>query len=585
MSFDQDAVDLPSALLALALLTPESEHADQATENMLHDLRQDERLAIGEFFLEGQRCLGRLSGGTLSRLSKFAQDQRSISAHVAASRSENFRMTTSTTQLFVEEEDEEKGIYELFDEFDKNKDGLLSHEEFKEAFAKLAGDGMSSEQLDGLMKAYDVNGDGVIDIHEFTVWLYGGKKQSKDPKVKLAEIQEQLKEAKMELRQKQKAIDLLEDQHEEEMDATHDFWKEAAKSLVVNIDTKVDLETADWLGNGKYGFVLKATRREDGREVVVKMMGHRWAHLAVQEWQHGSMVGKHPNIVDYEEVMLHSDEDRVIQRMLEAGMEAGTLKSRTKRKKYPDRFICLTQELMNQGTVQDWMDKDMLLPSGIFNVIHNTAKALAYMHQEGVTHNDIKPENIMLHRDGKSMVVKLGDLGLATKSEDVTADFWQTGMTVFCMATGEKFGSRKYRLESVGEFVADCQTCIEQAGAKGKTKETMATIPKLLTDIFGHEVDMATVRDDDTFSTWDFFASSPPKAAPAASPETNQEEQQEEDSDDNPCIATKTLKLDTEQLKDNHMWRASKAVGGAISPSANGLYKTQKTLNMKNETS
>merc|ERR1712176_1136221 len=107
-----------------------------------------------------------------------------------------------------------------------------------------------------------------------------------------------------------------------------------------------------------------------------------------------------------------------------------------------------------------------LLPGGMFVVLQKVACALAYMHSEGVTHNDIKPENVMLHQSGKGpesseVVVKLGDLGLATKSQDRTADFWQYGMTMFCMVTGEKFGSRKYRLENVPEFLEEFKGTIE----------------------------------------------------------------------------------------------------------------------------
>ena len=43
------------------------------------------------------------------------------------------------------------------------------------------------------------------------------------------------------------------------------------------------------------------------------------------------------------------------------------------------------------------MDEDLLMPGGLFLVIQKTAVGLAHMHGLGATHNDIKPENIMLH--------------------------------------------------------------------------------------------------------------------------------------------------------------------------------------------
>merc|ERR1719436_865295 len=145
----------------------------------------------------------------------------------------------------------------------------------------------------------------------------------------------------------------------------------------------------------------------------------------------------------------------------------GQLKSRTKRSKFPDRYLCLTQEYLNRGTVQDWMDKRMLSTGGILVVLQKVATALSYMHQKQVTHNDIKPENVMLHQevdgDGK-IIVKLGDLGLARKSTDRSADFWQYGMTAFCMILGEKFGTHKYTPEKINEFASMIAHSCRKAG-------------------------------------------------------------------------------------------------------------------------
>merc|ERR1711975_118635 len=97
--------------------------------------------------------------------------------------------------------------------------------------------------------------------------------------------------------------------------------------------------------------------------------------------------------------MLHADNDASMLRLLQIGFADGKLQSRKKRTQFPDRYICLTQELMNRGTVQDWINHGNLLPGGILCVMKTVASALAFMHRKGVTHNDIKPENIMCHQD------------------------------------------------------------------------------------------------------------------------------------------------------------------------------------------
>jgi serine/threonine protein kinase len=242
--------------------------------------------------------------------------------------------------------------------------------------------------------------------------------------------------------------------------------------------------------------------------MVVKMMGLRWAHLAVKEWQHGSTVGKHPNVVDYEDVMLHADDDKSLERLLIQGYESGKLASRKKRTTFPDRFICLTQEFMNRGTVQDWMDEGCLSLSGMLTVMHNVATALAYMHKNKVTHNDIKPENVMLHQeDNGEMIVKLGDLGCTTKNKETSADFWQYGMTVFCMTTGEKFGARKYRPEDAQTFCNEVTSACRKSGAEGRLGKALMGIPKLLQRVFAEEIPMSDVASSDILQGWSFFDS------------------------------------------------------------------------------
>lgn len=507
----------------------EDHQADSFTRAAAKGLSSREIDAVTEFANSAQRCLARLSGGTLQALESASAVQRALARNTkmvysvpSLSPDSASRRVSHISQAHsqAEQTPAQKSVCELFSRFDSDNDGALSELEFRRAFQKLTRGSLNDTQMDKMVQAVDVNRDGVIDIFEFTVWLYskndGGRKQSPAELAALSnevtQLREQSAQLKAELKAKSKAVEQIELDHEDEMKITHDFWREVAQHVVVTIDKKVNLDGAEWLGSGKYGFVMRARRRECGRDVVLKMMGIRWAHLAVKEWQHGAMIGKHPSIVEYDEVMIHNDDDSMVRNMIQSGYELGSLKSKagSKRTQFPDRYICLTQEFMNRGTIQDWIDGDQLRPGGMFVVMRSVASALAYLHDMGVTHNDIKPENVMVNMDikmvdGDAVVVKLGDLGLTTKSSDQSADFWQYGMTVFCMTTGERFGSRKFRPAAADSFVEECRQACEAAVPQGKLRVTLAEVPEILHCVFAHEASMAQVSERACLQGWKFF--------------------------------------------------------------------------------
>mmetsp|Transcript_51032 Transcript_51032/g.95483 ORF Transcript_51032/g.95483 Transcript_51032/m.95483 type:complete len:551 (-) Transcript_51032:130-1782(-) len=494
------------AFKALAVVHKQVEADGSKLVEALEELEPREKRAIRDFQQAAQECLGQLKGWTLLALENLGLDAEPPAK----------RRHVSRPSLCVSYGDEQS-ICKNFEKFDSDKDGILNVEEYSKALVELSEGAINDDNARKLLDESDVCSDGKIPIKEFIVWLYGEKKEeekteedeSKASSEELEKLRAEISELQLELRAKRRALDAKEDEHEAEIEATHDFWKSIAEHAVLTIEKKVDLENATWLGNGKYGFVLKATRRKDDRELVVKMMGIRWTHLAVKEWKSGIMCGKHQNIVEIEDVMLHADDDKSIQKLLTMGYETGALKSKKKRSKFPDRYICITQEFMNRGTVQDWIDKDCLLPGGEFVVMQKVAAALWYMHERGVTHNDIKPENILLHQvSDDKVVVKLGDLGLATTSKEVKKannDFWQYGMTAFCMIIGERFGTRKYRAEGIPEMCKELEEVVEDSGSEGKLLATYEDMPELLTKVFPADIDFKRVRDWPSLQRWDFF--------------------------------------------------------------------------------
>lgn len=83
--------------------------------------------------------------------------------------------------------------------------------------------------------------------------------------------------------------------------------------------------------------------------------------------------------------------------------------------KHPERIIYLTMQYIQGTTLTDWMknaenrDEELALP-----VLIDIAKAMAFAHEKGVIHRDIKPDNIMITAEGQVIVT---DFGIANRIE------------------------------------------------------------------------------------------------------------------------------------------------------------------------
>lgn len=62
-------------------------------------------------------------------------------------------------------------LLDLFNQFDKDKSMSVSRDELKQGF-KSINLPLSDKQLDGFIRALDIDGDGEIDYNEFT-WING----------------------------------------------------------------------------------------------------------------------------------------------------------------------------------------------------------------------------------------------------------------------------------------------------------------------------------------------------------------------------------------------------------------------------
>ncbi|KAG2375044.1 hypothetical protein C9374_010048 [Naegleria lovaniensis] len=140
------------------------------------------------------------------------------------------------------------------------------------------------------------------------------------------------------------------------------------------------------IGAGTYGSVVRAVNKETGEVVAIKKIKRTYSSweecIKLKEVQTLRKLN-HPNIIKLKEVIRENQE------------------------------LYFVFEFMEANLYQVMKDRDKLFSeSKIRNIIYQVLQGLAYMHKSGYFHRDMKPENLLVHRD----TVKIADFGLAKET-------------------------------------------------------------------------------------------------------------------------------------------------------------------------
>jgi tRNA A-37 threonylcarbamoyl transferase component Bud32 len=101
-------------------------------------------------------------------------------------------------------------------------------------------------------------------------------------------------------------------------------------------------------------------------------------------------------------------------------------------------ILYLVMALAEGGTLSDLIRRGPMAPEEVERLMRQVTSALDYAHRQGIIHRDIKPDNIMLNREGYTL---LGDFGIVKIIEG------SSGMTV----TGGLVGTPSYMSPEQGQ--------------------------------------------------------------------------------------------------------------------------------------
>ena len=120
----------------------------------------------------------------------------------------------------------------------------------------------------------------------------------------------------------------------------------------------------------------------------------------------------------------------------------------------PQLGICIVQEFIDGVTWNDFFSKNNISKKETFRILGELCDALTYIHNKQIVHRDIKPNNILITRDGHH--VKLIDFGLADKDDfDILKE--PAGTTAFASPEQQKINKIDNRSDiyALGKIIQD----------------------------------------------------------------------------------------------------------------------------------
>ena len=137
----------------------------------------------------------------------------------------------------------------------------------------------------------------------------------------------------------------------------------------------------------------------------------------------------------------------------------------------------MLEEFIEGVTVSEVMESGNYHRSGTRKVIRSVCRALSVLHERNLVHRDVKPENVMIGKDGRVVLIDfnaarkisaagkdtviMGTVGYASPEQlgvaqsDARTDVYAVGVLLNVMVTG-KHPSEKLAKGKIGRIVRKC---------------------------------------------------------------------------------------------------------------------------------
>ena len=252
------------------------------------------------------------------------------------------------------------------------------------------------------------------------------------------------------------------------------------------------------LASGRY--LLAATIGEGGMATVFRGYDTRlqvWRAVKVLNAEHSDRVSVLGRFEAEAQTMALLEHPNIV-RVYDVGRDNG--------------YAYIVMELVQGGCLTDWISQHGPMPPRMaLDVVRQISKALAYAHESGVVHRDIKPHNVLLGTDD---LCRVTDFGIAqvvdanlhltktgavmgtwgfmapeqrtdAKTVDARADIYALGATLFTLLTN-RMPNDLYRIDVddtvTDDIAAELVPLLRRACAYDR-EERYESVPALLDDL------------------------------------------------------------------------------------------------------